>query len=121
MAVPDALFRMLESPAPTGQSPSGMPDDAPVPAAEGISFAAILQAVLPAPPTEPSREVGRHETTGNGLPPLPGASVEPPTELTARESDFELEEFAVGMGINRDLARWLGRRRWQDSLQDCSE
>ena len=104
MAVPDALFRMLESPAPTGQSPSGMPDDAPVPAAEGISFAAVLQAVLPAPPTEPSREVGRHETTGNGLPPLPGASMEPPT---VRESDLELEEFAVGMGINRDLARLL--------------
>jgi hypothetical protein len=81
-----------------------MPDDAPVPAAEGISFAAILQAVLPAPPTEPSREVGRHETTGNGLPPLPGASMEPPT---VRESDLELEEFAVGMGINRDLARLL--------------
>jgi flagellar hook-length control protein FliK len=84
-----------------------MPDDTSVPAAEGISFAAVLQAVLPAPPTEPSREVGRHETTGNGLPPLPGASVEPPTEPTVRESDLELEEFAVGMGINRDLARLL--------------
>jgi hypothetical protein len=66
-----------------------------------------MQSVLPAPPTEPSREIGRHETTGNGLPPLPGASVEPPTELTARESDLDLEEFAVGMGINRDLARLL--------------
>jgi hypothetical protein len=33
--------------------------------------------------------------------------VEPPTEPTVRESDLELEEFAVGMGINRDLARLL--------------
>lgn len=107
MAVPESLFRMLESPAPTRQSLADMPDDTSVPAAEGISFAAVLQAVLPAPPTEPSREVGRHETTGNGLPPLPGASVEPPTEPTVRESDLELEEFAVGMGINRDLARLL--------------
>jgi hypothetical protein len=31
----------------------------------------------------------------------------PPTEPTVRESDLELEEFAVGMGINRDLARLL--------------
>ena len=107
MAVPESLFRMLESPAPTRQSLADMPDDTSVPAAEGISFAAVLQAVLPAPPTEPSREVGRHETTGNGLPPLPGASMAPPTEPTVRESDLELEEFAVGMGINRDLARLL--------------
>lgn len=107
MAVPESLFRMLESPAPTRQSLADMPDDASVPAAEGISFAAVLQAVLPAPPTEPSREVGRHESTGNGLPPLPGPSMAPPTEPTVRESDLELEEFAVGMGINRDLARLL--------------
>ena len=107
MAVPETLFRMLESPAPTRQSLADMPDDTSVPAAEGISFAAVLQAVLPAPPTEPSREVGRHESTGNGLPPLPGVSMAPPTEPTVRESDLELEEFAVGMGINRDLARLL--------------
>ena len=107
MAVPEALFRMLESPAPTRQSLSDLPNDPAVPAAEGISFAAVLQAVLPAPSAEPTLEDGKHESTGNGLPVLPGVITESTVVPIVRKSDLDLEDFAVGMGINRDLARLL--------------
>ena len=107
MAVPETLFRMLESPAPTRQSLSDLSNDPAVPAAEGISFAAVLQAVLPAPPAEPTLEDGKHELTGNGLPVLPGVITESTAVPIVRESDLDLEDFAVGMGINRDLARLL--------------
>ena len=107
MAVPEALFRMLESPAPTRQSLSDLPNDPAVHAAEGISFAAVLQAVLPAPSAEPTLEDGKHESTGNGLPVLPGVITESTVVPIVRKSDLDLEDFAVGMGINRDLARLL--------------
>ena len=98
---------MLESPAPTRQSLSDLPNDPAVPAAEGISFAAVLQAVLPAPSAEPTLEDGKHESTGNGLPVLPGVITESTVVPIVRKSDLDLEDFAVGMGINRDLARLL--------------
>jgi hypothetical protein len=98
---------VFEIPAPSRVIPAESPDETAVPAAESLSFAAAMRDVSPSYRTPSSQDARRHADTGNGLPALPEPSAGRRGPSTAAGTDLDLEEFAVGMGINRDLARLL--------------
>ena len=113
MATPDILLNAVGSSAPSGKNPLETLSDAPFSGADGSSFSAVMAEV--------SADARKHEEkaaeeegleTGKGLPELPGQT---PNRIVLNamplrsdsDTDQNLEEFAVGMGIDRELVRLL--------------
>jgi hypothetical protein len=113
MATPDILLNAVGSSAPSGKNPLETLSDAPFSGADGSSFSAVMTEVS-ADARKLEEKAAEEEglETGKGLPELPGHTPNR-TLLNAvplrsdTETDQNLEEFAVGMGIDRELVRLL--------------
>ena len=108
MAIPDVLLKAVRSSAPTGKNPLEALTEAPFSGAEGSSFSAVMAEV-----NVDARKADENETekagseTGKGLPELPDRSLNSRRLRSVADTDQNLEEFAVGMGIDRGLVRLL--------------
>jgi hypothetical protein len=107
------LLNAVGSSAPSGKNPLETLSDAPFSGADGSSFSAVMTEVS-ADARKLEEKAAEEEglETGKGLPELPGHTPNR-TLLNAvplrsnTETDQNLEEFAVGMGIDRELVRLL--------------
>lgn len=112
MAVPEALLNAIGSSAPTSKNPLEKLGEVPFSAADGPAFSAAMREA--SAPTSASAEAvddvaATDETVdaGKALPDLPDRPAGRAGLRVVSVSDKNLEEFAVGMGIDRDLARLL--------------
>lgn len=102
MAVTNTLLDAISAPAQTVKNPLEMLEEAPFAGTDAAGFAELMRIVAPTPAPDGKVAPELLELqTGNELPErFFGASARP-------DSDATLEEFAVEMGIERDLARLL--------------
>ena len=113
MAIPDVLLKAVGSSSPTGKNLLATLGEAPFPSEEGASFSSVM--------AEASADVFKADAdgtqkdgseAGKALPELPGRllnlTLRDPVQLRfLQDADQSLEEFAVGMGIDRGLVRLL--------------
>ncbi|MGA1424367.1 MAG: flagellar hook-length control protein FliK [Steroidobacteraceae bacterium] len=113
MATPDILLNAVGSSAPSGKNPLETLSDVPFSGTDGSSFSAVM-AEVSADARKLEEKAAEEEglETGKGLPELPGQT---PNRIVLNamplrsdsDTDQNLEEFAVGMGIDRELVRLL--------------
>jgi len=108
MAVPEALLNAIGSSTPTSKNPLEKLGEVSFSGADGPSFSAVMREAS-ASEQSPDETMGAEEAqdTGKGLPDSPGRASLPARLKLVPVSDQKLEEFAVDMGIDRDLARLL--------------
>lgn len=108
MAVPEALLNVLGSSTSTSKNPLEKLGEVSFSGADGPSFSAAMREAS-ASESAPDETAGTDEApeTGKGLPDSPGRPSLPARLKLVPASDQKLEEFAVDMGIDRDLARLL--------------
>ena len=108
MAIPDVLLKAVRSSAPTGKNPLEALTEAPFSSAEGSSFSAVMAEVnVDARKADENEAEKSGSETGKGLPELPDRSLNSRRLRSIADTDQNLEEFAVGMGIDRGLVRLL--------------
>jgi hypothetical protein len=108
MAIPDVLLKAVRSSAPTGKNPLEALTEAPFSGAEGSSFSAVMAEVnVDARKADENEAEKSGSETGKGLPELPDRSLNSRRLRSVADTDQNLEEFAVGMGIDRGLVRLL--------------
>jgi hypothetical protein len=113
MATPDILLNAVGSSAPSGKNLLETLSDVPFSGTDGSSFSAVM-AEVSADARKLEERAAEEEglETGKGLPELPGQT---PNRIVLNamplrsdsDTDQNLEEFAVGMGIDRELVRLL--------------
>jgi hypothetical protein len=113
MATPDILLNAVGSSAPSGKNPLETLSDVPFSGTDDSSFSAVM-AKVSADARKLEEKAAEEEglETGKGLPELPGQT---PNRIVLNamplrsdsDTDQNLEEFAVGMGIDRELVRLL--------------
>lgn len=108
MAAPEALLNTIGSTTPTSKNLLEKLGEAPFSGADGPSFSsAMREASASTQGNGDATAAEESEETGKGLPDLPDRpSVRARLSLVPT-SEQKLEEFAVDMGIDRDLARLL--------------
>lgn len=108
MALPDVLLRAVGSSTPTGINPLEALNEAPFSGKDGSSFSAVMAEVNAEARKfdENTSENGGFEA-GKALPELPGRPLDRMQRRSISDTDQNLEEFAVGMGIDRELVRLL--------------
>jgi flagellar hook-length control protein FliK len=108
MAIPDVLLKAVRSSAPTGKNPLEALTEAPFSSSEGSSFSAVMAEVnVDARKADENEAEKSGSETGKGLPELPDRSLNSRRLRSIADTDQNLEEFAVGMGIDRGLVRLL--------------
>jgi hypothetical protein len=108
MAIPDVLLKAVRSSAPTGKNPLEALTEAPFSSSEGSSFSAVMAEVnVDARKADENEAEKSGSETGKGLPELPDRSLNSRRLRSVADTDQNLEEFAVGMGIDRGLVRLL--------------
>lgn len=108
MAVPEALLNAIGGSAPTSKNPLEKLGEAPFSGSDGPSFSAAMRdASTSARSQEETVASDEASESGKALPELPERSPARARLRVVPASDQNLEEFAVGMGIDRELARLL--------------
>jgi len=108
MAVPEALLNAIGGSAPTSKNPLEKLGEAPFSGSDGPSFSAAMRdASTSARSQEETVASDEASESGKALPELPERSPARARLRSVPASDQNLEEFAVGMGIDRELARLL--------------
>jgi hypothetical protein len=108
MSIPDALLKAVGSSTPTGKNPLEALNEAPFSGADGSSFSAVMAEVnADARQFDESTAEKEGSEAGKALPELPGRSLDAMQRRSIPDTDQNLEEFAVGMGIDRELVRLL--------------
>jgi len=108
MAIPDVLLKAVGSSTPTGKNPLEALNEAPFSGADGSSFSAVMAEVNDgARKFDDSTTEKDGSEAGKGLPELPGRPLDARQWHSSPDADQNLEEFAVGMGIDRGLVRLL--------------
>ena len=108
MAIPDVLLKAVGSSTPTGKNPLEALNEAPFSGADGSSFSAVMAEVNDgARKFDDSTTEKEGSEAGKGLPELPGRPLDARQWHSSPDADQNLEEFAVGMGIDRELVRLL--------------
>lgn len=112
MASPESSLNLRGAPAASGKNPLEKLADGPFEAAESPIFSRMmLEASTPVEtPADTSKELSVEEVAVGGGKGLPGQQTDRPHTARLRlvpAADRKLEEFAVGMGIDRGLARLL--------------
>lgn len=108
MASPDALLSALGTEAASSKNPLEKLAEAPFPGVEGPAFSIVLQeaaTLADGSPDVPAADATAD--TGKGLPLLPERPLPATRVRVVPAVERNLEEFAVGMGIDRGLARLL--------------
>ena len=108
MSIPDALLKAVGSSTPTGKNPLEALNEAPFSGADGSAFSAVMAEVnADARKFDESTTEKEGSEAGKALPELPGRPLDTMQRHSIPDTDQNLEEFAVGMGIDRDLVRLL--------------
>jgi len=112
MASPESSLNLRGAPAASGKNPLEKLAVGPFEAAESPIFSRMmLEASTPVEtPADTSQELSVEEVAAGGGKGLPGQQADRPPTARLRlvpAADRKLEEFAVGMGIDRGLARLL--------------
>ena len=108
MSIPDALLKAVGSSTPTGKNPLEALNEAPFSGADGSSFSAVMAEVnADTRKFDESTAEKEGSEAGKALPELPGRSLGAMQRRSVPDTDQNLEEFAVGMGIDRELVRLL--------------
>lgn len=108
MAVPEALLNAIGASGPTSKNPLEKLVEAPFSGADGPSFSSVMrEASSTTEAPDESAAADESPEAGKALPDLPELPTGRARLRLVPASDQKLEEFAVGMGIDRDLARLL--------------
>ena len=107
MSVPESLLNAIGASAPTIKNPLEKLGEPPFSGSEGPSFSVVMnEAAGRNEISDKSADDAQELDPGKALPELPERSVRNRLRLVPA-TDQNLEEFAVGMGIDRSLARLL--------------